>query len=180
MVFGNGGEISRNVTISSCGVVKEMFSYSYAVGDPGPGGGIVFYDKGNFSDGWHFLEAAPAGVEFKAEWGLYGTDVSGTNTGIGSGKRNMEIIAGRGSAAAKRCAALNTGGYRDWFLPSKDELNLMYQNLKRKGLGEFTDSWYWSSSEDDDDSVWGQGFSDGGQNNYGKDSNYSVRAIRAF
>ncbi|MDR1248571.1 MAG: DUF1566 domain-containing protein [Treponema sp.] len=180
MVFGNGGEISRDVTITSRGVVKETFP---AVGDTGPGGGLVFYDKGGYSDGWRFLEAAPASAEFTVAWGLYEIAVSGTNTGIGTGKRNTEIIAGRGGAAAQRCAALNTGGCRDWFLPGKDELNLMYQNLKRKGLGEFSDSlyWYWSSSEYDNNNAWIQRFSDGRQGNYGvKNLPYSVRAVRAF
>ncbi|MDR1175685.1 MAG: fibronectin type III domain-containing protein [Treponema sp.] len=152
---------------------------NYTVGSPGPGGGIVFYDKGNFSDGWRFLEAAPASAEFKAELGGI-ISVSGTNTGIGSGKRNTEIIAGRGRAGAQRCAALNTGGYRDWFLPSKDELNLMYQNLKRKGLGGFSDAWYESSSGYFSNIEWFQRFSDGAQGLYETSDTFSVRAVRAF
>jgi hypothetical protein len=153
----------------------------YAVGDPGPGGGIVFYDKGNSGGGWRYLEAAPAGAEFKSEWGLDGTS-SGTNTGIGTGKRNTEIVAGRGGAAAKKCTALTTGGYRDWFLPSKDELDLMYKNLKTRGLGGFSNSWYWSSSEGSGIyRAWSQSFSDGSQDYYSFKSNtLSVRAVRAF
>ncbi|MDR1586438.1 MAG: DUF1566 domain-containing protein [Treponema sp.] len=178
IVFGNGAEVSRNVTITSRGVVKEEFSY--AVGTPGSGGGIIFYDKGNSGGGWRYLEAAPAGAEFKAEWGLYGTTVSGTSTEIGSGKRNTEILVGRGSPAAQRCAALTTGGYRDWFLPSKDELNLMYRNLKAQGLGGFGDNWYWSSSEYGDDNAWDQDFSDGIQDTNHKNVTHSVRAVRAF
>jgi hypothetical protein len=153
----------------------------YNVGEPGPAGGIVFYDKGNSNGGWRYLEAAPASAEFKAEWGLYGTNVSGTNTGIGTGKRNTEIVAGRGGTAAQRCVALNTGGYRDWFLPSKDELNLMYQNLKRKGLGGFSDGYYWSSSQYNYvSSSWGQDFSDGSQYFSNKSNPRSVRCVRAF
>jgi hypothetical protein len=182
IVFGNGWEISRDVAITGRGIVKEVFP---TVGDPGPGGGIVFYDKGEYSGGWRFLEAAPASAEFRAEWGLMRISVPGTNTGTGSGKRNTELIAGRGSAAAQRCAALNTGGYRDWFLPSKDELDLMYKNLKARGLGGFGDGWYWSSSELSNTLAWDQRFSDGHQdgrmyNPGGKDQPSSVRAVRAF
>ena len=153
---------------------------SYYVGGPGPGGGIVFYDKGNSADGWRFLEAAPASAEFKAQWGLYGTKTNVSGTGIGSGKRNTEILTGRGGPAAKGCAALNTGGCRDWFLPSKDELDFMYKNLAAKGLGGFSDGWYWSSSEHNDYYAWYQRFSDGNQDHYFKNDTSSVRAVRAF
>ncbi|MDR1901282.1 MAG: fibronectin type III domain-containing protein [Treponema sp.] len=149
------------------------------IGDIGPGGGLVFYDKGNNSDGWRYLEAAPASAEFSAVWGLARTSVSGTNTGIGTGKRNTEILAGRGGTAAQRCRALNTGGCQDWFLPSKDELDLMYKNLKAKGLGGFT-NYYWSSSEANSREAWLQGFSKGNQFNYTKGDVSSVRAVRAF
>jgi hypothetical protein len=172
---------SRDGSFESGKGQAVMAATFYAVGDPGPGGGIVFYDKGNSGGGWRYLEAAPASAEFKAEWDLYKTSVPGTNTGIGTGKRNTEIVAGRGGAAAKRCAALTTGGYRDWFLPSKDELDLMYKNLKARGLGGFSNSWYWSSSEYNSNvRAWCQNFSGGSQGYGSKDSANSVRAVRAF
>lgn len=40
-----------------------MSGHTYAIGDTGPAGGIVFYDKGNTSDGWRYLEAAPANLK---------------------------------------------------------------------------------------------------------------------
>jgi hypothetical protein len=184
MVFANGGEINRDVTISSRSVVKEAFTY--AVGSPGPSGGIIFYDKGSFGDGWRYLEAAPANTEFKAEWGAYGKDVSGTSTGLGAGKRNTQVIVeylrqnSESGRAAQLCDYLDMDGYDDWFLPSKDELNLMYQNLKRKGLGDFSNSWYWSSSESYSYDAWYQFFSVGRQDYGDKSDTLSVRAVRAF
>jgi len=159
----------------------------YKIGDTGPAGGIIFYDKGFTGDGWRYLEAAPAGAKFTAEWGAYKNDVPGTMTSAGFGRRNTQIIADRlralreSNKAAQICAALDINGYKDWFLPSRDELDLMYKNLKQKGLGGFSDGWYWSSSQlSGNRDAWGQRFSDGSQSSYNKDITLSVRAVRAF
>jgi hypothetical protein len=167
-------------------VVQTNTGKVYKVGDFGPAGGIVFHDKGVFSNGWRYLEAAPSEIEFTAQWGAYQRDVSGTAYGIGRGKQNTQIIVdylrqiGESGKAAQLCAALNFDGFNDWFLPSKDELNLMYTNLKRKGLGHFGDGSYWSSSQYDTNLAWGQHFGDGMQGRNGKYGTSSVRAVRAF
>jgi TolB-like protein len=164
---------------------------TYKIGDTGPAGGIVFFDRGFITeDGWRYLEAAPAGVEFPAAWGAYGQNVPNTMTDIGFGKQNTKIIVdrlralGETNKAAQLCAAFDINGYKDWFLPSKDELNLMYRNLKQKGLGGFSNDRYWSSSQGGSSTnyAWGQRFSDGGQDYiyYSKTNTYSVRAVRAF
>ena len=41
-------------------ICVAVYADDYKVGDEGPAGGIIFYDKGEFSDGWRYLEAAPA------------------------------------------------------------------------------------------------------------------------
>jgi len=161
---------------------------TYNIGDYGPAGGIIFYDKGVFSNGWRYLEAAPAETEFIAQWGALWHDVVGTSTDVGSGKRNTELIIesltalGESEIAAQLCAALNYGGFNDWFMPSLGELDLIYQNLKQKGLGGFSNGWYWSSSQVNDTDAWPKRF-DGSQ--FLEDIPYkfytnSVRAIRAF
>ena len=73
--------------------------------------------------------------------------------------------------------------YDDWFLPSKDELNLMYVNLHQKGLSNFnTDKPYWSSTEINSVSAWVQDFADGDQLTLNKNSagTQNARAVRAF
>jgi len=113
----------------------------YSVGDRGPAGGWIFYDKGSKTDGWRYLEAAPKEAFFSANWGADGINISGTAQGIGTGKRNTEIIVafmrsnGENGTAAQRCSELRFGGYNDWFLPSIDELDLIYKNLFQKDLG---------------------------------------------
>jgi TolB-like protein len=159
----------------------------YKIGDFGPVGGIVFYDKGRFSNGWRYLEAAPAETEFNVPWGAYQKDVSDTSGGLGTGKTNTEAIVrylrqiGETGKAAQLCDNLVFDDFDDWFLPSKEELNLMYVNLKAKGLGDFQNKWYWSSSQYSDYGAWIQRFGDGGQDGYdGKNEVNCVRAVRAF
>jgi hypothetical protein len=157
----------------------------YALGGRGLAGGWIFYDKGRVTDGWRFLEAAPADLDY-AQWGAYGTNLSGMATEVGTGKRNTQVIVeylrgtGESGRAAQLCTAYRGGGYSDWFLPSKDELDLMYKNLKQKGLGNFLDLWYWSSSQFNYNHSWVQNFGDGSQDYYYKNLTYSVRCVRAF
>jgi hypothetical protein len=155
----------------------------YAVGDTGPAGGIIFYDKGSLTNGWRFLEAAPSDQSTGIQW-YNGSHIHiSTGTAIGTGKANTDaIIAAQenGSYAASLCKNLSLGGYSDWFLPSKDEFNLMYMNLKQVGLGGFGGGWFWSSSQTDDYDGWLQDISIGNQYSYTTSHDSSVRACRAF
>jgi len=181
---------SMQVTVGSGGTVSTISgtaSGAYKIGDTGPGGGIIFFDRGFVRDGWRYLEAAPVRTEFTASWGAYGKDVTQTVTGVGFGKQNTENIVNylkslrENNKAAQLCDSLTVNGYGDWFLPSKDELDLMYKNLKQRGLGDFSNNYYWSSSQYFSYNSWYQNFHDGSQSvNYYKGNSLLVRAIRAF
>ena len=85
--------------------------------------------------------------------------------------------------SARVCDELDLEGYTDWFLPSKDELILMYQNLHKatSPIGNFQTEFYWSSTEDDEGDAWLQEFNTDGDQNYdSKDALHSVRAVRVF
>jgi hypothetical protein len=102
-------------------------------------------------------------------------------TAVGTGNQNMiDIEAGCTTAgtAADICANLTLGGYSDWFLPSKDELNQMYSN--KAVIGGFANVSYWSSTEDDNSSAWWQYFDYGSQSSGNKQNPVYVRAVRAF
>nr|MDA8410381.1 hypothetical protein [Treponema sp.] len=154
------------------------------VGDTGPAGGFIFYDKGEASEGWRYLEAAPRDQSTGIQWynGSY-IDIE-TGTAVGRGKANTEsIIAAQGSGnyAAALCKNLSLNGFSDWFLPSKDELDLMYKNLTKAGLGGFGEGWLWSSSQSGVIyGAWDQRYSDGVQDGGNKVIECSVRAVRAF
>ncbi|GMO50038.1 MAG: hypothetical protein Ta2G_07320 [Termitinemataceae bacterium] len=164
----------------------------YKVGDIGPAGGIIFYAKSGLIDGWRYLEASPAESEFKSSWGYSKNDesgpyASGNGTAIGEGFPNTRILshllfeAGETRGAAFFCSALTIGGFEDWFLPSRDELNLMYKNLSKHKLGNFLGDAYWSSSQSTEKNVWFQTFNNGRQYYTGiKTDVLYVRAIRQF
>jgi len=110
-----------------------------------------------------------------------------TGTAIGTGLSNTNaIIASHGETATSYAAGLarayTGGGYTDWYLPSKEELNKLRMN--RDGIGGFADDFYWSSSEYGVDGVlaWYQNFhigADQGAIDKGIRT-FNVRAIRAF
>jgi hypothetical protein len=71
--------------------------------------------------------------------------------------------------------------YGDWYLPSKVELNLLYQNKNIAVVGGFSVNYYWSSTEYDSGNAWGQDFFDGYQFYRSKGTTtIRVRAVRAF
>lgn len=149
-------------------------------------GGIVFYLDSNNLGG---LIAAPTDQSNAAEWGCQGTKIGADETVIGIGNQNtIDIEAGctTSGIAADICANLTLGGYSDWFLPSKDELNKMYLNIGQgnalglNNIGGFSPNYYWSSTEFNYDFAWVQYFGNGYQDYGNKDTNYYVRSVRAF
>lgn len=120
-------------------------------------GGLVFY-KDNEGGGL----VTTTNDLGNSQWGCFGTYINGTEIGIGKGEANTDSIVyyhdnylpdyysnptqchpnNDGTVAAKLCDTLILNGYSDWFLPSKDELNLMYTNLHQYGLGNFDPSQY--------------------------------------
>ncbi len=146
-------------------------------------GGLVFYIDG----AGHGLVCAESDQSAGKGWGCNGTWIQGTSTAINTGAANTNaIVAGCGEPyiAAKVCNEYDGGGYTDWFLPSKDELNLMYTNLHKQGLGNFEDTLYWSSSEriyTTNTAAWIQVFDDFGLQYLTDKVNMGrVRAVRAF
>jgi hypothetical protein len=103
-------------------------------------------------------------------------------TALGTGKANTEAIVakqGPGSYAAKLCADLEIGGYGDWYLPSKDELDRIYDN--KRAIGGIAEQRYWTSSEADVNNAWPQNFANGYQYHlYDKYYEIRVRAVRSF
>ena len=184
---GNNSSASRLVTVFESPVVGDLKNGGYVVWvnptDPSKGlvsalvdqstdiRGVVWYD-GDFN-------TLP--------------ETGATSTAIGTGSSNTDAIIvaqGSGSYAAQLCAdySVTVDGitYDDWFLPSKDELNLLY--LQHTLIGGFTDDvtteiygdYYWSSSESSKYNAWEQDFFDGSDETSDKNYPNLVRAVRAY
>ncbi|MBO9583377.1 MAG: hypothetical protein J7574_04390 [Flavobacterium sp.] len=176
--------------------------YPYKIGDRGPAKGIVFYDKGKYSLGWRYIEVATKDLK-DLEWGCVASSISkARNNEIGSGYYNTAQIViyhdnltnfytnpsvcsnlNNGTLLAKDAISFNQDVYNDWFLPSSNELELIYKNLYLKNLGNFTDSIYWSSTEIDQNAVSTINFKTGEKTSTSKipeKSSTKARAIRYF
>lgn len=151
------------------------------------GGGIVAHifqkgEAGYKAGEVHGIIVAPSD-QGTAPWGCYNKMVGGTSTDIGKGAKNVtSIVKGcdQSGTAAKLAKELNLGGFTDWYLPSLDELQLIYKNLHSKGLGGFKSGSYWSSSEFNASSAWGFGFNYGVNNLSDKGNSDYVRVVRTF
>jgi uncharacterized protein len=165
----------------------------YEVGDTGPADGIIFYVNPNYAhDGWRYLEAAPIDQSLGAKWGCFRTAIPGAGgTAVGTGKQNtadmLAACTDDPGSAANLCAHYLLNGVGGWFLPSRDELALLYRNLKAPGLADFRDQGmndnceYWTSSQETADMANHIDFADNGRVHYDdKDFPRRVRAIRAF
>ena len=165
---------------------NEVSFTTLSVGQAGPGGGIVFFNKGNSTGGWQYLETATSDQSTSSEWGCSATSIPGTQLTVGSGEANTSlIVAGcnEASIAAKICNDLVSGGQTDWFLPSRDEFNLMYKNLHTNNQGNFdTSSHYWSSTETGygSSNAWAFHVGFGYASEDYRGSPHYVRAVRAF
>jgi hypothetical protein len=142
-------------------------------------GGIIFYVDGT---GQHGLVCAPSDHgNFQCVSDTI--NIVGTSTAFGTGQSNTSLILAGCSQrpiAASVCDDLVLNGYSDWYLPSRDELQLMYSNLHAQGIGGFSGSWYWSSSHPYIARAWYMNFNNGYVDVSDPNDSFQVRAVRAF
>jgi hypothetical protein len=165
---------------------------TYALGDTGPAGGLVFYIEAGGTRG---LEAAPSDQSTGIRWDNSSSpsqDTSAVSTGIAAGFMNTMLIVAKQSTdsttyAAGICSRLfvTTAGvtYGGYYLPSTYELGLMYTNLHANAVGGFSDDDYWSSTQISGFAMLAdsQDFLQGNVNSTSAKTNtYKVRACRAF
>ena len=154
------------------------------------GGGTVFFV---YDNGQHGLIAAPTDQSTSIKWwNGTGRYTGSKGDGLRAGEMNTAMIVAAqvpdnqtSNFAARVCAdySVSSGGitYGDWYLPSKYELGLLYQN--RDKVPNLASAVYWSSTEFNQIVAWYIDFSNGNvdYNDFNKSAaNYYVRAIRSF
>jgi hypothetical protein len=158
---------------------------SYTVGQLAHGGRVIFVDD----TGRHGLVVATADQTIGIKWFNANFHITGaTRVGIYGGIDNTTDIVrieGNGSYAAKTAQSYTGGGFGDWYLPSLEELKLIYN--QKNTIGGFADANYWTSTEiagspADNPSItaYVKDFTAGAESALGKQSDARVRAIRKF
>ena len=198
-------EFNFDTALTERTTLYAVWKTEFEVGDTGPAGGIIFYvasteQTTSYTDSngssktltWKYLEVASgeatANRSDKIQWSSSDTGSYGsTATAIGSGLSNtLNLLSKSGVTfpAAQACATYGDNtDYDDWFLPSKDELNKIYENrnVLNTTFKEGTGDQYWSSSETSGNGTWRLDFNAGTWNNQvDRSIAWYVRPIRAF
>lgn len=167
---------------------------AHFVGEPYGGGVVVWVDE----TGEHGLIAATADQHDNAAWrkgpakepqhfGDHHDGVTGARgDGIGAGQENTRLILSQpvekdasGAFAAKACSDCRLGEYDDWYLPSRAELQLIYEQKEK--VGGFGPALYWSSTEYNVGFAWMQSFNVyGNEYTSTKGTRGRVRCVRRF
>jgi hypothetical protein len=154
------------------------------IGDFYRGGFIAYFlqsgDPGYDANTKHGLIVDVITRTVNSNWGCPYTTIGGLSSALGTGMNNTTRIVTvcTSASAAQLCNDLNTNGYSDWYLPSKDELYKLYQN--KNLIGGFSNAAYWSSTEQGEN-AWYIHFSNGYVNSMNKYfTEVKIRATRSF
>lgn len=187
-VMDSATALAQQVGIEPDGTLSLMAAgaTTYAIGDFVQGG-VVFWVSPSGEHG-KVVSIYDVGL---TTWSNVSSLVGATAQSLLNGAGNTVAImmqSGHTSSGARHCADLGYGGYADWYLPSKDELNDVYTNrvdinitATANGGEDFVSDYYWSSTEETSTDAWQQDFNDGSQGGDDKGSSSGrVRAVRAF
>lgn len=188
------------------------------IGDPFEGGffaGQISTAGNGVADYNLVIAPKSSGENSSKQWKTSATSTAGTDSLI-DGPTNSANMNNASHPAAQFCEGLTIGGYSDWYMPAKNELEVCYFNLKATttsndttsgtntnavpsrgsnytagtpaqtlatdfisgGSEAFASDDYWSSSQFSSIAAWVQDFTDGDQDDRGKDFPKYVRAVR--
>tara|TARA_B110000093_G_scaffold172067_1_gene202702 strand:- start:2307 stop:5330 length:3024 start_codon:yes stop_codon:yes gene_type:complete len=151
----------------------------YQIGDLGPSGGVIFYDKGNWEDDWRYLEA---GLEDEVSRNL-GCHINfDSSNDFGSGDVNTRNMSDGCNAYNTAFYMKSTGGKRGWYMPNLLEAQQLFY-FKRDIGNEVLNlslGWYWTSLQNSDSNQYARQihFGSGTSRGEGKQYAHKIRLIR--
>ncbi|MCC5938209.1 MAG: DUF1566 domain-containing protein [Lunatimonas sp.] len=186
---------------ASCERIAEIELEIPEIGETKEGGSVGYIlrssDPGYVEGEVHGIIVSPEVEVFESQWGCFGTAVTGTSTGVGTGKTNTELVIAfhdnlpdyynnptqcselnDGTVAAKLADLFNVNGYDDWYMPSREEMRILYEN--REAIGGFVEEEYWSSCESNATNACVFSFVTGAAMSAPKHQRKKVRLIRYF
>jgi hypothetical protein len=156
------------------------------------GGGVIFHLWKDKLGAEHGLVVATTDQSAAQTWSnIKDIEIGQTAKSSWDGLSNSNAIvnqSGHTSSAAKLCLDLVSGGQNDWYLPSIQELNMLWNNYftvvkslaQISGATQLGSAAYWSSSEDNNNDAWTFYFYFGNAFYSYKGITNFVRAVRAF
>lgn len=168
-----------------CQNIGDVCDDSNGTNDPDPiFAGFMVYNDTNSADAGTCkpLYVTNANQSTSSQWKTStGADDIATDS-TEDGKINDGQVPNSSTFPAfKLCKDLTDGGFSDWYLPARDELNLLWKNasaIDANAAGNFTTSYYLSSTENPSNNMWHQLFSYGMQDTTNKTDNNDVRCVR--
>lgn len=152
----------------------------YKLGDT-VGEGIVFYIDSTGKHGLIFgLHDLGTG---RTVWSPHFITTGATGIAIGTGKSNtqkiIDAVGPTGHYAALLCAKYKGGGYKNWFLPSRDEMKEVYNHKELFATFPF-DHPFWTSTERTREDAFNTDLFVFGQSPILKPERVFVRPMRSF
>jgi len=177
LVFSATPVVVGQSPVAAAGTCIENFN-NCKVGDVGQGGGIVYYDAGSPQWWGQFLEAKTTSTPARGIWGAGGSVAGGSSVvtkQLGMGRSNSVSMFLDLSGVVYRLK--NSAFSNDFHLPSKDELDALYNYWKISGDTRlnYKAAPMWSSTEASATFAWYQLFQDGTQFT---DANGIIRGLK--
>jgi hypothetical protein len=187
-IEANASGIKANATLAKA--IRASTLVPAAIGDLRDGGIVFWLDETGTTGLISALEDQSNGTLWMTGGNTQTALNGNTSAAVGTGQANTNAMMaqeGYTGGAAAICDAYsvteNNIVYDDWYLPSKDELEFMWNNLTKNGKGDFVNM-YWSSTEDETDPTlaWTRQFStiDFSVGNRKNNAGMRTRAIRSF
>ena len=178
--------VSYALYAANAGNVTNGGGFKHYIGEQF-GGGVMFHLWKDTQGVEHGLVVALTDQSASAVWSnVTDIEVGSAAQSSWNGLANSNAIvaqAGHTSSAAKLCLDLVSGGQSDWYLPSIDELSLLWHNMFNVNKSLFVIigakqlsylANYWSSTENRNNQALGYGALTT------KNETFYVRAVRAF